>query len=280
MSLSSTVISLARALSYRARSLTVSGNVRAAYLSFKDGVICSADTLYQNKDPVFDIMDCEGLGAELDFDVRVPVTSFSRSTSPLEKLCLGLLLKLQDPVTIFEFGTYRGATTRLLFKNASDQARLFTFDIPSDIDRGRNLDRTKLIDLAACGLEDGFRREFFPEAERVKQVYADLREVDWAYIRELAKPDFIFIDADHSYEGCLRDSQHVIDWVGDEAMVVWHDASWKNFYHLEANYGVHASIVHATSPDAVHYTFRIKDTSLMVRSKQYADLFKRHLHPG
>ena len=280
MSLGSTLISLARALSYRARSLTVAENARAAYLSFKDGLIGSADALYKNQDPVFAVMDCEMLGPELGFDVRVPVTSFSRSTTPLEKLCLGLLLKLQNPATIFEFGTYRGATTLLLFKNSSTGARLFSFDIPSDIDRAHDVDRGKLINLSDGGLRDDFSREFFPKSRRVKQVYADLREVDWAYIRELARPDFIFIDADHSYEGCLRDSRHIIGWVGEEAMVVWHDASWKNFYHREANYGVHASIVDATSPDAVDYTFRIKDTSLIVRSKQHAALFKRHLYVG
>jgi Methyltransferase domain len=217
------------------------------------------------------------LGKELDFDVCVPVTSPSSSTSLLERLCLGMLLKLQNPATIFELGTYRGATTLFLFKNISEGAKLYSFDIPNDIGKARTLDRTKLISLKDWSLEDDFCRDFFPKSDRVIQVYADLMEVDWEYIRELPKPDFVFVDAYHSYEACLRDTKNIIGWVGDEAMVVWHDASWKKFVFLENNYGVHSSIVDGTSSEAISYTFRIKDTTLMVRSKAHEALFRRNL---
>ena len=174
-------------------------------------------------------------------------------------------------------GTYRGATTRFIFKNASEGAKLYSFDIPNDIGKAHTLDRTKLINLEDRKLEDEFCRDFFPRSDRVSQVYADLMQVDWKYIRELPKPDFVFIDAYHSYEACLRDTKNIISWVSDEAMVVWHDTSWKKFVFSENNYGVHSSIVHGTSPEAVSYTFRIKDTTLMVRSKAHGALFGRNL---
>jgi hypothetical protein len=278
MTITSTLTSLGRTLAYRARSLTAASDARTVYLSFKNGMIRSADNIFQNKDPVFEVLDWESLGADLKFDVTVPVASFSRSTIAQEKLCLGMFLKLQDPDTLFEFGTYRGATTLLLFKNASERAHLFSFDIPSDIDSSPSVDRSGFIDLQASGLKDDFPREFFPFSDRVRQIYADLTVVDWAHIRALPKPGFVFIDADHSYEGCLRDTRNILEWVGDDAMVVWHDASWKKFNYIEGNYGVHTSIVEATSPDGRNYTFRVKDTTLIVRSKQHAALFRRHLH--
>jgi hypothetical protein len=94
---------------------------------------------------------------------------------------------------------------------------------------------------------------------------------------ELPKPDFVFIDAYHSYEACLRDTKNILSWVGDEAMVDWYDVCWKKFIFLENNYGVHSSIVDGTSPEAIPYTFRIKDTTLMVRSKAHEALFRRDL---
>ena len=277
MKITSTLTSLGRTLAYRGRSLTAATDARTAYLSFKNGMIRSADRIFQNKDPVFEVLDWQSLGAGLKFDVTVPVVSFSRSTIAEEKLCLGMFLKLQDPDTIFEFGTYRGATTLLLFKNASERARIFSFDIPSDIDSSPSIDRSDFIDLQANGLKDSFSREFIPRSDRVRQIYADLTAVDWKRIRALPEPGFVFIDADHSYEGCLRDTRNILEWVGDDAMVVWHDASWKKFNYIEGNYGVHASIVEATPPDARTYTFRIKNTTLIVRSKQHASLFRRHL---
>jgi predicted O-methyltransferase YrrM len=273
----STLTSLGRALAYRANSLVMAENARSAYLSFKHGIVDAADSILQNKDPVFGVIDWESLSLELNYDVTIPATPFSRSTSLLEKLCLATLLKLDNPETIFEFGTYRGATTLLLLKNAPEQTRLFTFDIPSDIDKSASLDRTRLINLQESGLKDDFFRESLPRSDRVTQVYADLLKVDWKYIRELPRPAFVFIDANHSYEGCYRDTRNIIDWVGDEATIVWHDASWRSFIYVENKYGVHRSIVDATSPQARDYTFRIKDTTLMVRSRRQQALFKRHL---
>lgn len=279
MSLAASFFTLGRALSYRARSYALTGSARSAYRSFKNGLINSADGFYQNRDPVFAMVDWEGLGREVAIDVTLPLASFSRSTTLIEKLCLGMLLRLDAPQTIFELGTYRGATTLLLFRNAPETARIFSFDIPAGIDRVPSLDRTRLLEPGTDGLEDGFERDFFPRSPRVRQVYADLGQVDWVHLRALGTPDFVFIDADHSYEGCLRDSRHILDWVGDEAMVVWHDASWRKFSYLEARYGVHASIVDATRPEALPYTFRIRDTSLLVRSRRHAALFQRHVQP-
>ena len=273
----STLKNLIHVLAYRASSIRVSGDFRSAYLSFKNGAISAADSIFQNKDPVFTFIDWETLGNELRFDITVPVTAPASSTSLLEKMCLGMLLKLHNPLTIFEFGTYRGATTCLLFKNAVEVAKIYSFDIPSEIENARWLDRTKFIRLEESNLRDDLQREFFPKSDNVTQVYADLMQVDWKYIKELPKPDFVFIDELHSYEACLRDSENLINWVGDEAMIVWHDATWRKFIYLEANYGVHSSIVAATSPAAIPYTFRIKDTSLMVRSKAHQAIFERNL---
>lgn len=271
-----TLQSLGRAVSYRAASLAAARSPSSVYASFKSGMIFAADTILHHEDPVFDFVDWESLGAALNLEVSMPLTAADRSTTLHEKLCLALLLRLQNPDTILELGTYRGATTQLLFRNAPERARLFTFDIPSDIDR-RDVDRSKPIHLAEAGLSDDFDREFVPRSERVIQLYADLNQVDWREIRTLPKPGFVFIDADHSYEGCLRDTQNVLAWAGDEAMVVWHDAAWRNFSCVEAHYGVHASVVAATPPEARGYTFRLSRTSLIVRAPRHRALLRQHL---
>lgn len=273
---SSTIRSLGRALAYRASSLRRAGSARSAYQSFKSGLISAADSILASKDPVFAFLDWEALGAELKSRVTVPVTDFARSTTLHEKLCLGVLLTLQEPKVILELGTFQGATTRLLFENASPETRLYSVDIPSDIDTAPGLDRTRLIDLDRDGLEDGLARPFFPRSERATQLYADLTRVDWAHLRRLPPPDFVLIDANHAYDACLRDSRHILDWVGDAAMIVWHDAMWKNFGSIEARYGVHASILEVTTPEALAYTLRIKDTSFVVRSRPHEALFRRH----
>lgn len=268
--------SFGRLVSYRTSSIATAPSPQSIYASFKRGMIHAAESIVGDLDPVFDVIDFESLGHALGGEVSLPFGALTRSTSPKEKLCLSLLLRLQKPEVIFELGTYRGGTTLLLFRNAPEDARIFSVDIPSDADAAPALDRARLIDLAASGLADPFERDLFPQSERVTQLYADLRRVDWAEMRALPRPDLVFIDADHSFEGCLRDTRGVLDWVSEDAMVVWHDAKWRNFKHMEAKYGVHASIVEATQPAERAFTFRVRDTSLIVRSRRHQALLREH----
>ena len=73
----------------------------------------------------------------------------------LEHTLLISIIKLVKPDFLFEFGTYLGATSVVMAANSSENARVYTLDIPqSGIDSQKNLDK-KRDDI----INDNFLRE-------------------------------------------------------------------------------------------------------------------------
>lgn len=140
---------------------------------------------------------------------------------PFELYCLAAIARIRKPRTIFEFGTYDGATTLWLARNAPE-AEVFTLDLPPD--RREYWERATLV--GGSRGEDGLGACFkdAPEASRITQLLGDSRTYDLsAYFGRI---DLIVVDAGHSYECAKADTLNALRMITSRGAVVWDDYGW------------------------------------------------------
>lgn len=126
---------------------------------------------------------------------------------------------------IFEFGTYLGRTTYHLAAGDA-QPEVFTLDLDPAWARSKEL---KLGPAVRAVLERGLQGHFYkgsPVAGRVTQLHGDSRVFDFSpYANSM---DFIFVDADHSYELIANDTRHAFSMLRKGGVIVWHDYAPKS----------------------------------------------------
>ncbi|PIQ84094.1 MAG: hypothetical protein COV75_04015 [Candidatus Omnitrophica bacterium CG11_big_fil_rev_8_21_14_0_20_63_9] len=131
---------------------------------------------------------------------------------PAEYECLAKLATHLKPRTVFEFGTYRGRTTRLLAEHAVEQARIYTLELDPEETRRRWGKPSELVGQA-------FRQT--PLERKIVQLYTDDRTFDFQpYYGAM---DLIFIDANHRYEAVKRDTAEALRMIKPGGVVVWDD---------------------------------------------------------
>lgn len=64
--------------------------------------------------------------------------------------------------------------------------------------------------------------------------YCDSKDFDFTTIKE--NIDIYFIDGDHSYEGCKKDTENIFNFRNEDSFVIWHDI--KIFRNVSANANV------------------------------------------
>lgn len=136
-----------------------------------------------------------------------------------EQEILCKLIKSQNPKTIFEIGTFQGATTTRLAANSN--AVVYTLDLPP---KGH-------IDYHPPGMNDpeldvypdqlGIKHFTSAYADRIIQLYGDTRSFDYSPYYE--QMDIVFVDACHHYDFVLRDSMHAFKMIKPDGMIIWHD---------------------------------------------------------
>ena len=139
---------------------------------------------------------------------------------------------------IFEFGTYRGQATCGL-ASISDDVRVFTLNLPPEQD-------------SRYAPYIGQFIKKFPNKERIIQLFADSKNLDTSPYSK--KMDYIFIDADHSYECVKNDTAKALEMLRPGGVIVWHDYAAKTP-------GVYRFIQEFSRIKAV---FRIRSTCLIV----------------
>jgi predicted O-methyltransferase YrrM len=162
----------------------------------------------------------------------MPPAQGAGSLSTLESVLLIKLLRLVEPDYIFEFGTYKGYTTRLLLENitASEATgpRIYTLDLPelSDV-----VFQGKDKELAQEAL--GFQRKYLKctRVDLVKQLLQDSMALDVATLP--TRFDYIFVDANHELSYVRRDTENAFKMLADApSCVLWHDYGNPQFPEL------------------------------------------------
>lgn len=157
-----------------------------------------------------------------DVSVTVPNLYLKRgSTTAYEKLCLAALVKHKAPKRIIEIGTFDGATTRLLAANAPD-ALVHTVDLPPG-DAHTQAEVTERDKFAIEQRDVGHVYKASPEACRIAQHLCDSMAFDFEGLGE--RFDFAFIDGAHSYEYVKSDTEKILEVIGPNPVIAWHDYS-------------------------------------------------------
>jgi hypothetical protein len=154
-------------------------------------------------------------------------------------------LRVLRPQSLFEFGTFHGATTLQLAANASEGATITTIDLAEDDPlRGDS----KTVDVAPVQVGRCYRGT--PFASRIRQLFGDSTKFDFTPLA--GQFDWVFIDASHTYECAKADTESALLIVRPGGIIFWHDCVF-------AFHGVCRAV---TELMPKHDVFRIPDTSL------------------
>jgi len=163
---------------------------------------------------------------EEEFKFYMPETSASGVTTVFESVLILKLMRCVNPHRIFEFGTYKGLTTRLLLENlppSSDNGvRIYTLDLPSSegISFQGNDER-----LAAESVGYQRKYEYSPRKHWVEQLLMNSMDLDASKFSGWFQ--FIFIDANHEVSYAKNDTENAFKMLGGPPgvakCIVWHD---------------------------------------------------------
>lgn len=132
------------------------------------------------------------------------------NTEFYELFCIARLIRHIAPENAFEFGTFDGRSTLNIALNLPENGQITTFDLPPD-----------QISYAAR-TQIGKRFRDHPIAHRIKQLHGNTASFDFS--PQHGQYDFIFIDADHSYENVSRDTDNALKLADPNgSIILWHD---------------------------------------------------------
>jgi hypothetical protein len=172
-----------------------------------------------------------------DDEIRffMPPLDGSGGLRTLESVLLIKLLRIVVPEFIFEFGTYRGETTRLLLENLPESKcdvkgeRIYTLDLP-DINNVVFQGSDKIIAEKALG----FNRKYLASAKYnlVKQIFQDSMKFEPEdYLLNMFQ--YIFIDANHEISYVRKDTENAMKMLANApSCIIWHDYGNPEFPEL------------------------------------------------
>lgn len=178
----------------------------------------------------------EGIG-----DIALPLgfsNEASHHANHMDMLFVVAIAKYRNARRIFEFGTYLGRTTCGL-ASIDESVLVHTLNLPPEEDTRYGPYVGQLIKKS-------------PYQGRIQQLFCDSRK--FAVGPYANNMDFIFIDADHSYEGVKNDTEKAFQMLATGGVVVWHDFASKSP-------GVYSYLYELSQERAL---FRIRNTCIVL----------------
>jgi predicted O-methyltransferase YrrM len=131
-----------------------------------------------------------------------------------ERFVLDVLVRHLDARRIFEFGTFRGSTTRLLAEAAGPGGDVHTIDLPV----GSGLTEDEHLIGEVIDNLDADERSAMSD---ITFHRADARTFDFQPFRNSF--DLVFVDASHRFPDVMTDSRNAMRIVRTGGVVVWDD---------------------------------------------------------
>lgn len=171
--------------------------------------------------PPIELVDLMGEQETKAWDVSVrPFPKVTFSITLIEAVGLGMLMRKCDAVRAFEFGTHRGVSSTQLAANLPDDGQLFTLDLPrSDTSTHFQVDdwaEKKVANYPVKG-------DLIPEPLRKKVVFLEQDSALFDPKPYAESMDFIFVDAAHTIEYVVNDSEKAWAMLKPGGIVAWHD---------------------------------------------------------
>lgn len=181
---------------------------------------------------IFGMIEQQFPDENIEFRSIMPPTDIGGLTL-LEGALIASLVKLRGARNIFEFGTYKGATSVLLAANSEADARIVTLDIdPAELDlmHARNASGKASVDndhyLRGVRAHEGalyINRAEASLKSKITPILHDSMRFDIGARGFAKRFDLIFIDGGHDYATVKSDSEKAFAMAADDAIVVWHD---------------------------------------------------------
>jgi predicted O-methyltransferase YrrM len=167
------------------------------------------------KAPSRDLLD---LYPEVEgMSVGLGTISYRRSNlDPMGQFALVSIAQLRQPETIFEIGTFVGATT-LLLARACPSARILTIDLDPALASMATVDAER--DNARSGIGSCFTDA--PEGARIEQILGDSRLFDFS--PWYGTVDLVLVDGGHEYECVRADTATAFRLLRPGGVIVWDD---------------------------------------------------------
>lgn len=163
-----------------------------------------------------------------------PLHTANISSDPLERhpnYLIGLLAGAVRPRNALEIGTGSGKSTFSIAAQLQEDGSLITVDAPLEWH-----DPSSYMDDATLTETSNFTRAYripdwdsSPLVEKITAIREDSRSLD--YSRFDFQFDFVFIDGSHSEEAVRQDTEQVIPYLADGAVLLWHDYGSSKLSH-------------------------------------------------
>jgi len=139
----------------------------------------------------------------------------------IELFCLGAIVRGSGARSMFEIGTFDGATTLQLALNSPPDAVIYTLDLPAD-----GIDRTRcplLPQERAYALKPASGARFLgtPVQTKIRQLYGDSAAFSPAPLAGLM--DLVVVDGSHAADYVRSDSTLARALARPGGWIVWHD---------------------------------------------------------
>jgi hypothetical protein len=151
----------------------------------------------------------------------------------LECAVICAILKIVNPKTIFEIGTFNGSSALLFARNTEDSTKVVTLDLPPD---EIEIDQNKKLDILDGFENDDFlKREFknrgayymnrAPEEAKKKivQIFRNSLTFDPVQHGLQGSQELVFIDGGHDYETIRNDTEKSMIMCKENSVIIWHD---------------------------------------------------------
>jgi hypothetical protein len=154
-------------------------------------------------------------------DIEVQLVNYKNvrgNVTILELLTMCQVIRSRKPKVLFEIGTFDGGSTIQFALNAAESGVVYTLDLPPE--HPLKEDRS-IVDNTPE--EAGLRFRRSDVAGSIRQLYGDSRSFDFSPYR--GQVDFVFIDASHTFDYVMSDSQNAFAMLAPGGIIFWHDYS-------------------------------------------------------
>lgn len=148
-------------------------------------------------------------------EISVPIGAINQESAhenQVDLLYVSAIAKMIGARRLFEIGTYMGRTTWHLARIAPD-AEVWTLNLPPEADP-----------RIAPVLGSYYRGT--PEEARIHELWTDSRTFEPGDLE--GTMDVVFVDADHSYDAVMADTERALRLVRPGGVVLWHDYAAKS----------------------------------------------------